>query len=108
MKKILSISMLAIVLSSMSAYAQIPVLSVDDQGNENIAMISDADYQRVTSLEADSLADVAEEQVALASMAPHLTLKGILVGLEAQSTIGAGVFKVGAGVNQQFYFEVKK
>lgn len=107
MKKLLSMIMLGMVLSSLTAQAQIPVLSVDDQGNENIAMISDADYKKVTSVEADSLSQVAEDQVALASFSPHLTLKGILVGIEAQGTIGLGVFKLGSGINQQFYFEVK-
>lgn len=107
MKKLLSIFMLATVLGSMSVHAQIPVLSVDDQGNENVAMISDEDYQKVTSIEADSLSQVAEDHVALAAMAPHLTLKGILVGIEAAAAVGNPVFKLGTAINQQFYFEIK-
>lgn len=107
MKKLISITMLTIILTTLSAYAQIPVLSLDDQGNENVTMISEDDFQNVTSLEADSFADVAEDQVALAGTAPHLTLKGILVGLEAAGTVGFGAFKLGTGINQQFYFEVK-
>ena len=99
--------MLALVLTTISAYAQIPVLSLDDQGNENVTMISEEDYQNIISIEADSLAEVAEDQAALAATAPHLSLKGILVGIEAAGTVGNNVFKIGTGINQQFYFEIK-
>lgn len=107
MKKLFSTLMLGLSLSSVVAHAQIPVLSIDDLGQETVAMISDSDYQNITSVEADAFSQIAEDQVALASMAPHLTLKGILVGLEAQGTIGLGVFKLGTAINQQFYFEIK-
>ena len=108
MKKLLSIAMLGLILTTLSAYAQIPVLSVDDQGNEAVTMISEDDYQNIMSVEADSLAGVAEDQVALAATAPHLTLKGILVGVEASASVGNSAYKLGTAVNQQFYFEIKK
>lgn len=108
MKKILSITMLGLILTTLSAYAQIPVLSLDDQGNENVTMISENDYQNIVSAEADSLAEVAEDQISLAAAAPHLTLKGILVGIEAAASVGNSAYKLGTAVNQQFYFEIKK
>lgn len=108
MKSIYKISMLVLALSSMSIQAEIPVLAIDELGNETTTMISDSDYQKVTTLEADSLAQVADDQLDMAFTTPHLTLKGIMVGLEAQTSVGPGPFKLGAAINQQFYFEIKK
>lgn len=108
MKKLMTLSILIILLNTLSAFADIPVLSVDEQGNEIVSIISDTDFQQATLVKADALSNVAEDQMNLAPMTTHLKLRGILVGLEADSTIGVGVFKVGTGINQQFYFEINK
>jgi hypothetical protein len=108
MKTIIKIAMLVLTLSSMSAQAEIPVLSIDDFGNETTTMISESDYENTMSAEAETSAKIAEEQVEMAMMSPHLTLKGIQIGLEAVGSIGPGPLKLGAGINQQFYFEIKR
>lgn len=110
MKKLIALSLIAILLNTLSAFADVPVLSVDEQGNETVTMISDNDFQQATLVKADALSDIAEDQMNMnmASMSPHLTLRGILVGLEATGTVGVGAFKVGTGINQQFYFEINQ
>ena len=108
MKTIIKIALLIMALSSMSVQADIPVLSIDALGNETTTMITDNDYENTMSAEAETSAQIAEEQMDQAMMTPHLTLKGIQVGLEAVGSIGPGPLKLGAGINQQFYFEIRK
>ena len=107
MKTFLKLSLLAFALTSRPLQAEIPVLSVDELGNEVTTMISEEDFTKITSLQADAFAQTAKDHVAAASLAPHLTLKGILIGLEAQGSVGPTPMKIGAGINQQFYFEIK-
>jgi len=108
MKTLLKISTTALLLGMLSAQAQIPIVSIDKKGNEIVTMITDEDYQKTTSIQAESFSLIAEDQMTLASVSPHLTLKGIMVGLEVSGTVGIGVYKLGTAINQQFFYEIKK
>lgn len=108
MKTLLKISTTALLLGMLSAQAQIPIVSIDKKGNEIVTMITDEDYQKSTSIQAESFSLIAEDQMTLVPASPHLTLKGILVGLEVSGTVGIGVYKLGTAINQQFFYEIKK
>lgn len=100
--------MLVLALGSITAQADIPVLAVDDLGNETTTIISDSDYAMAMSLESETSALVAEDQLDLAMATPHLKFNGIQVGLEVIGSVGPSALKLGAGINQQFFFEMKK
>lgn len=108
MRKSAQVLLTLLVLSSTSTFADIPVLSIDKLGHEEATSISDEEYQKVLSLQADTSAQAAEDQFMLTPNLTTLQLKGLMVGLEALGTIGIGDFKMGAGVSQQFYFEIRK
>lgn len=108
MKTVLKISITALLLGMLNAQAEIPIVTIDDRGNENVTMITDEAYQKTTAIQAEKFSLIAEDQVNLAKTPSHLTLKGILVGLEVSGTVGIGVYKLGTAINQQFYYEIKK
>jgi hypothetical protein len=94
---------------SFSLFAEegIPVVGLDGEGHEMITSISSKKYQELLDYEINKSTDLLAnrmDQNLLIIGDRILHLDGILVGMGASGEIGLGPFKLGAGVNQQFYF----
>ncbi len=108
MNELFKCFIILLTIHSVSTPAAIPIIGLDDDGNEQINSISEKEYTKIISLQAGVAGAAAEDQLLTVMDLSTLSLHGILVGLGAQGNVGIGPFQVGTGVNQQFYFEIQK
>ena len=107
MKSLRYILLSALLINNI-AYAKLHILDLDKSGNEIVNTIDEAEYTNILHQKLETAEVVVQDQLSNTFASPNLTLKGILIGLEAFGNVGIGPFKVGAAVNQQFYFEITK